>query len=66
MSLNDRLSRLEAALHQTPNLPVFSVWRCEGDELVNVQTGERLPASAVDDAEVFTLTIRPPEGHDVA
>jgi hypothetical protein len=66
MSLTNRLDRLEAALHQSPGLPTFTVWRREGDMMVCDATSERVPATvwAEEHGEAFTLTIRPQEAHD--
>ncbi len=63
MSLSDRLSRLEAALHQTPSLPTFTAWHRDGDMMVCDATGERVPAEvwSEEHGDAFTLTIRPLE-----
>ena len=58
MSWNKRLDRLEAALHQSPSRPTFTVWRREGDEMENVQTGERQPVDIWEQwADAFTLEL---------
>ena len=58
MRLHDRLSRLEAALYQSPSLPTFTVWRREGDEMENVHTGERQPVDIWEQwADAFTLEL---------